>query len=123
MTYSTDGLHKKQLHLLREMGPRMSSQGFYLAGGTALAIHFAHRLSVDLDWFTPHAFDDVMAVAQSIRRADMNLQIEQILPGTLHGSIKGVRVTFLQYQFPCSSQSNIGTRWDAPSLRLRTLPA
>jgi hypothetical protein len=27
--------------------------GFYLAGGTALALHIGHRISTDLDWFTP----------------------------------------------------------------------
>ncbi len=27
--------------------------GFYLAGGTALALQIGHRLSTDLDWFSP----------------------------------------------------------------------
>ena len=26
--------------------------GFYLAGGTALALQIGHRLSTDLDWFS-----------------------------------------------------------------------
>jgi hypothetical protein len=30
----------------------------------------------------------------------LDLQIDQISPGTLHGSIQDVRVTFLQYQYP-----------------------
>lgn len=29
-------------------------QAFYLAGGTALALQLGHRISVDLDWFSPH---------------------------------------------------------------------
>lgn len=32
-------------------------KGTYLAGGTALALHFGHRVSVDLDFFTPESFD------------------------------------------------------------------
>ncbi len=98
--YFTDGLQKKQLGVLRLMGSHMSARGFYLAGGTALAIHLAHRVSVDLDWFTPQPFSDGMILAQSLRDSNLNLEIEQVSPGTLHGEIRGVRVTFLQYQYP-----------------------
>lgn len=28
-------------------------EGYYLAGGTALALQIGHRISTDLDWFTP----------------------------------------------------------------------
>lgn len=31
----------------------------YLAGGTAIALYHGHRLSVDLDFFTPRAFDSL----------------------------------------------------------------
>lgn len=34
---------------LKELPPQT-----YLAGGTAVALHLGHRLSVDLDFFTPH---------------------------------------------------------------------
>jgi len=30
---------------------------FYLAGGTAAALHLGHRISVDLDFFGPASFD------------------------------------------------------------------
>jgi len=32
----------------------------YLAGGTAVALHLGHRLSVDLDFFTPHDLDSLL---------------------------------------------------------------
>lgn len=32
--------------------------GAYLAGGTGLALHFGHRLSLDLDFFVPELFDE-----------------------------------------------------------------
>jgi hypothetical protein len=100
MTYSTDGLRKKQLSVLKSMGVQMSAMGFYLAGGTALAIHLSHRISVDLDWFTPNSFADGMILAQSLRNSNIDLDVEQVSAGTLHGSVKGVRVSFLQYQYP-----------------------
>jgi predicted nucleotidyltransferase component of viral defense system len=98
--YFTDGLQKKQLNILRLLGSQMSARGFYLVGGTALAIHFAHRISVDLDWFTSQPFSDGMMLAQSLRNSNVNLEIEQVSPGTLHGVVQGVRVTFLQYEYP-----------------------
>jgi hypothetical protein len=39
-------------------------------------------------------------LAQALRNLGLDLEIEQITPGTLHGSIQDVRVTFLQYQYP-----------------------
>jgi len=40
---------------LRELPPQT-----YLAGGTAVALHLGHRLSVDLDFFTPHDLDSLL---------------------------------------------------------------
>ena len=100
MKYSTDGLQKKQISVLKSLGVQMSARGFYLAGGTALAIHLSHRISVDLDWFTPNSIADGMILAQSLRNSNIDLDIEQVSSGTLHGSVKRVRVSFLQYQYP-----------------------
>lgn len=100
MKYFVEGLSKKQIKVLKALGPNMAPKGFYLAGGTALAIHYGHRISVDLDWFTPEPFEDGMLLAQTLRNSGLGLEIEQVSPGTLHGRIQGVRVTFLQYQYP-----------------------
>lgn len=35
----------------------LKTKGFYLAGGTALALHFGHRDSLDFDFFKEEAFD------------------------------------------------------------------
>jgi hypothetical protein len=98
MRYFVEGLPRKQIKVLKALGPHMVVKGFYLAGGTALAIHYGHRISVDLDWFTPEPFQDGMLLAQALRNAGLDLEIEQVSPGTLHGSLQDVRVTFLQYQ-------------------------
>ena len=100
MKYFVDGLPKKQISVLKTLGPQMSPRGFYLAGGTALAIHLGHRISVDLDWFTSHPIDDGLILAQSLRNSGVSMDIHQASLGTLHGSIQNVRVTFLQYQYP-----------------------
>ncbi len=96
MKYFAEGLPKKQINVLKALGPYMVSKGFYLAGGTALAIHLGHRISVDLDWFTPKSLEDSLLLAQELQNSGLDLEIEQVSPGTLHGRIQDVRVTFLQ---------------------------
>ncbi|MBI5962836.1 MAG: nucleotidyl transferase AbiEii/AbiGii toxin family protein [Chloroflexi bacterium] len=118
MKYSTDGLPKKQISVLKSLGVQMSAMGFYLAGGTALAIHLSHRISVDLDWFTPNSFTDGMILAQSLRNSNVDLDVEQVSSGTLHGRVKGVRVSFLQYQYPLLKPLE---RWNEMSCPLASL--
>jgi hypothetical protein len=118
MKYSTEGLSKKQISVLKSLGVQMSAMGFYLAGGTALAIHLSHRISVDLDWFTPNFFADGMILAQSLRNSNVELDVEQVSSGTLHGSVKGVRVSFLQYQYPLLKPLE---RWNEMSCPLASL--
>ena len=49
MNFTAQGLSQLQIDLLRKTGLWLADQGFYLAGGTALAIYYGHRKSVDLD--------------------------------------------------------------------------
>lgn len=121
MKYFMDGLQKKQSSVLKTLGLQMSSREFYLAGGTALTIYFAHRISVDLDWFTPRPFADGLILAQSLRNSNVNINIEQVSPGTLHGSIQGVRVTFLQYQYPLLKPLEQWKEMDCPLAALEDL--
>lgn len=44
------------LATLKTLGPHLHDKGFYLAGGTALALRFGHRLSIDLDFFSSEPF-------------------------------------------------------------------
>ncbi len=45
------------LDLLKVISEPLADSGFYLAGGTALALRLGHRVSVDLDFFTSLEFD------------------------------------------------------------------
>lgn len=42
----------------------------YLAGGTALALHLGHRISVDLDFFTQEKMDENISAADLNRLPD-----------------------------------------------------
>jgi hypothetical protein len=88
---------RKSLKRLREF---TALQDFYLAGGTALAIHLGHRRSQDFDWFTRERIDDAMRLASRIRGEGIPFTTEQIEKGTLYGAVMGVRTGFLEYQYP-----------------------
>lgn len=77
-------------------------EGFYLAGGTALALQVGHRDSVDFDLFKPDAFDtaallDRLAAAGPDHRL-VRVQDERNTLGVLvNGSIK---LSFMRYHYP-----------------------
>lgn len=100
MNFHIEGLERKQIKVLKKLSPFIVERGFYLGGGTALAIYFGHRRSIDLDWFIFGQFGDALLLAQSLRQAKLDFVTEQTAPGTLHGSIDGVRITFLEFQYP-----------------------
>jgi hypothetical protein len=100
MKFHTEGLKRKQISVLRQVAPIVQARDFYLGGDTALAIYFGHRVSEDLDWFTSHPMGDALVLAQSLRSENLGFITEQTAPGTLHGSISDVRVTFLEFQYP-----------------------
>ena len=45
---------KQTKHILETLNNSGITKDFYLAGGTALALQIGHRLSIDLDWFSPN---------------------------------------------------------------------
>ena len=71
---------------------------FYLAGGSALALHFTHRYSFDLDFFTPENFD-----SKQIRHQLQDLgefSLDQIAQDTLLGKFNQVKISFFTYRYP-----------------------
>lgn len=71
--------------------------GMYLAGGTALALQLGHRISVDLDYFSPDPLppqlDELIA-----RAGEAHVVARE--PRTLHAVIGNVQASFFQYQYP-----------------------
>jgi predicted nucleotidyltransferase component of viral defense system len=70
---------------------------FYLAGGTALAMHLGHRESIDLDFFSDEDFLTSEIKEQVSRLGNFELTAEE--KGTVHGVLDGVRVSFLKYRY------------------------
>ncbi len=75
-------------------------EGFYLAGGTALALQLGHRRSLDLDWFSESGPDDPDLLAARLSAAGIALTVESTAPGKLEAQLGAVRTTFLAYRYP-----------------------
>jgi predicted nucleotidyltransferase component of viral defense system len=70
---------------------------FYLAGGTALALHLGHRKSEDLDFFSEHEFDNEQVIQAILK---LGGRVDSESRGTIHTFITGSKVSFLYYPYP-----------------------
>jgi hypothetical protein len=100
MNLHEESLPVHQQKALRELGETAQRFGFYLGGGTAVAIHLGHRESLDLDWFTQERIENPMELALDIQRQGVDLRVTSVQRGTLHGELDGVRVSFLESGYP-----------------------
>lgn len=71
---------------------------FYLAGGTALALQFGHRRSLDLDFFSPTPFDTERLISNIHHLPSFSVTARD--ENTLHAQIEGVKVSFIGYAYP-----------------------
>src|SRR5207302_3232144 len=95
MKFHPESLAPIQLDVLRALGPAADKEGFYLAGGTALAIQLGHRRSVDFDWFK-HELPEPMAIPPRLVAAGVPFETRRTERGTLHGTVKGVSASFIE---------------------------
>jgi len=71
---------------------------YFLAGGTACALHLGHRLSFDLDWFSDKPVEPRVIVANL---KDLGqLEVLQNDDGTFNGSFNGFKLSFFIYPYP-----------------------
>lgn len=72
------------------------ANNFYLAGGTALAIHLGHRKSDDIDLFSQRHFF-VEHYSQLFLALNGKMLIEE--EGTIHALIENIKVSLLYYPY------------------------
>ena len=73
-------------------------KAFYLAGGTGLALHFGHRFSVDLDFFSDHTNavgPDQRAVLRNVLN-ESSLEITYDKDSTFVVTWRGVGISFFR---------------------------
>jgi hypothetical protein len=70
---------------------------YYLAGGTALALQYGHRQSIDLDWFTEKQFSTKILLSQLQKFGKFEIINEE--ENTLEGYLDGVKMSFMFYPY------------------------
>lgn len=81
--------------LLAKVSKTKIAKDFYLAGGTALAIHLGHRESIDLDWFSAKSLNNsgIKKELASLGKFELVSEAE----GTINGVLDNIRVSFFYY--------------------------
>lgn len=70
---------------------------WYLAGGTALALHVGHRRSLDLDFFNPEGDFSLASLLKHFPKKIWEADI--VREGTVYGRLLGAKVSFIAYPF------------------------
>jgi hypothetical protein len=93
-----DILTEPQQTVLELLSRIVEIRTFYLAGGTALALHLGHRRSGDFDFFRAEAF--VPQDLLTSLRAGGDLHVLQEAAGTVTVVLHGVPTSFFHYDYP-----------------------
>jgi len=97
MQVHTNILSKGQKKLLSKL-QHLKNEGFYLAGGTGLALLLGHRTSADFDFYSQNAFD-VKKVFSQIKQSVNTVQPIQIQEDTLILKCEGIMASFFVYPY------------------------
>jgi hypothetical protein len=96
--WHTEVITSETEELLTTLGGNDYMQPFYLAGGTALALHLGHRRSADLDFFSPQSFNEDTLLSKVQFLPDFSLVGKD--PQTLHSQVGGMKISFIGYAYP-----------------------
>ena len=94
----TNTVSRDTLELLKKISFHPKFSDFYLVGGTALALQIGHRISIDLDFFSSHPFEENILVDILIN--EFNTQINRVDKHTILAYVDGVKVDFISHQYP-----------------------
>lgn len=92
-----DILDKKRLKLLPNL-KFLREDGFYLAGGTALALYIGHRISIDFDFYTPEGFES-RKILRKFEKSKITINLIQTQEDTLILKASGIEVSLFTYPY------------------------
>jgi len=95
----TEAIDPQTKSVLDAIGSKEFARAFYLAGGTALAIHIGHRMSIDLDFFTDQEFSTASVRDRLAELGSFTVEGEDKYR-TLNGILNNVSVSFFLYKYP-----------------------
>ncbi|MGN6802075.1 MAG: nucleotidyl transferase AbiEii/AbiGii toxin family protein [Ginsengibacter sp.] len=86
------------MELIKSLQSQSYLEGFYLVGGTALALYYGHRESIDIDLFTNTALNTEYLQDKLI--TDFSFQLTYVSNQTLKGSVAEVKVDLISHAYP-----------------------
>lgn len=113
----TDVLYAAQRELLPRLVAALADTGYYLAGGTALALQLGHRTSVDFDWFI-ETLGEPETLFTRLRKYQIDFTVRSIDIETVYVNMQGVQVSFIGYAYPLLQPVLV---WSEISLRMASL--
>jgi len=93
-------LNERQRQVLSSLKGITNRYGFYMAGGTGVALYLGHRISVDMDWFCADSFPDPLKLIDDLKKRGLSLISNFFSKDTLHIEIEDVKVSFFFYPYP-----------------------
>jgi len=94
----TEAVDPPTLELIKSLQQKAYLDSFYLVGGTALALYYGHRRSVDIDLFSNTDFDAKRLLEQI--HHDFSYQLFFTDKNTLKGNISGINVDIIAHRYP-----------------------
>jgi hypothetical protein len=94
----TDAVSQEVLELLKALQNKPYLASFHLVGGTALALYYGHRRSIDLDLFANVRFNTGRLLEEI--QQDFSYQLYSTAQYTLKGSISEINVDILAHRYP-----------------------
>lgn len=91
-------LNWNQKKILRNLS-FLKKYGFYLAGGTALALQFGHRTSKDLDFYTKKHFNPIQLTKEFREVFKKDLKMSRSAQDTLWVKIRNTDLSFFKYPY------------------------
>ena len=98
MSLQIQAISPELQRLLQRLMAADPLKDFYLVGGTALALHYGHRLSVDIDLFTDQSFDSIQVGAYLT--AELGLTESSIEKNTVLGRVEGIKLDCIAHPYP-----------------------
>ena len=93
----TEALTSNTKRVFESLGDATLTKNVHLAGGTALALYYGHRFSVDLDWFGQE-FKFTEEFRHKLSLAG-KLKVVSQSEDTFHGQLDDVEVSFFRYPY------------------------
>lgn len=91
-------LDKKRSEFLKKIG-FLKEYGFYLAGGTGLALQIEHRASLDFDFYTEKKFG-AQKLREEFESRFRKVQEIFIAEDTLGLAVNNINISFFRYPYP-----------------------